>query len=298
MSTSRVCAAVFFVAFAAPAAAQESAGRALFVIGEVERITPNGVARPLSKGEAVAQGDIVRTGPGAHLQLLMADQALIAVRPDSRLQIDAYQYRSQPGGDRAAWQLLKGGLRSITGAIGSETKSDYSLKSGSATIGIRGTDHETFLVASDGTQGAEPGTYNRVTVGGTYVENGQGRIDLEVGQSGFAGTGPQSLPMRLERTPAFMQTAFSRPTANSGPLMRESAPGDERRLQQPRGALFETGPAHAVRPVSPAQALGENVEKRGFGVGGRCGGPCAEQFLEGRDKPGKDKGIPPGQLKK
>jgi hypothetical protein len=94
----------------------------------------------------------------------------------------------------------------------------------------------------------------------------------------------------VERTPQFMQLAALQ-GPHSGPGMRASAPGDERRMQVPLGAPFNGGsiahgtrkvPEHAAMPVLPAQALGEN---RGWGKGGRCGGPCAEPAKPGGKAP-------------
>lgn len=271
-------AACLLVTLPSGVGAQQLAGRVLFSTGDVESVSSKGITRRLSKGEGVFEGETVRTGTDSHLQLAMVDQALIAVRPESSVRFQVYRYEGRDdGSERAVLKLLTGALRSITGAIGRAEKANYVIKSGTHVIGIRGTDHETFRLP-------EEGTYNRVTVGGTYLQGQQGRVDLDPGQTGFADASNASVPLRLERTPGFMLATFAPAVADdTGPRMRENAPGEERRLQDPalRRELArlkgEHGASqHATHSDSPAQALRENVHSQGFGKGGKCSGSCSD----------------------
>jgi hypothetical protein len=273
--------------------AQQPVGHVLFVTGDVQRLSAAGVIGPLAKGDGVLEGDIVRTGPASHVQLVMVDEALVAIRAESQLRIAAYQYKNgaaQAGGDLVTWELIRGAFRSITGLVGKTDKANYKVRSHQHVIGIRGTDHEVHLLLGNG-EADEAGTYDRVTVGGTFIETSAGRIDLDAVQVGFASLHPGSVPTKLSTTPAFMQTAFAPLKVDTGPRMREKAPSDEGRLAQPAGVPFATNgqvglPASATTPVLPAQALGENAQnsKNGFGAGGRCGGPCSDLV---RGKSGK-----------
>ena len=281
------------------AGAQEAAGKVLWVKGHAERQTPDGVVRVLAKGDAVAAGDVLRTGPGAHVQLSMSDDALLALRPETTLRVADFRYDGrEDGNERAVLELLKGGLRSITGAIGRTNKENLKLRTNTALVGVRGTDHETFHVP----EGSGSGTYDRVTVGGTYIDTPQGRVDLSPGQSGFAPLAGAA-PARLERTPAFMQLAALR-SGSAGPQLREEAPGDEVRLATPRGVPHNEGaipsgranlPEQATVPILPAQALGENVDRTGWGKGGRCGGSCADLVRDTTAVRGNGKGNGKGK---
>ncbi len=94
----------------------------------------------LIKGSLLENGDIVITQQDSHALLIFADQSKVAVRPDSRLQIENFVFKqNQPDEDSFAMRLLRGGLRQLTGMI-SRNKSTYQLKVKTATIGIRGTD--------------------------------------------------------------------------------------------------------------------------------------------------------------
>jgi hypothetical protein len=251
--------------------AGEPAGTVIFAAGKVEQRSPDGATRALAKGDAVQEGDTILTGPGSHAQLVMSDKARIAVRPDSELRLAVYRYRgAEDGSEQATLELMKGAFRSLTGAIGKTNKKSYVIRSGLQTIGVRGTDHETWRL--------ESGVYNRVTIGGTYLAGPHGRIDLDPVQVGFAPLAPESPPVRLPSSPEFMLAAFAPASANTGPSLRPHTPADQQRLHQPVGKPvgavphgLKVQPSHAAQPV---QSLGENGPKAGFGGNGRCGGPC------------------------
>jgi hypothetical protein len=259
--------AIFLFAVPAVALSDEPAGHILWLTGQVERVGADGSVLRLAKDDAVYEGDLIRSAPGSSAQLIMRDEALIALRAESSVKLSKYRYGGhEDGAERAIVELIKGGLRSITGVIGRVNKENYRLKSDGHVIGIRGTDHETFLT--------DAGTYNRVTLGGTYLEGPGGRIDLAPGEVGFASMLPGSAPVRLERTPEFMQLAMLS-SGDAGPRPRSASAGDELRLQN---AMGSAGPvlSGAAAPVSPSQASGESSPQRGFGTGGRCGGACAD----------------------
>lgn len=215
--------------------AQDTAGRVIFALGDAQRVAPDGGAAPLSRGDAVLAGDLVRTGAGAHLQVLMSDGGRIALRPGSELRVKSYR------DELALLELMRGAFRSITGAIGRRDRERYRVESSRAVLGIRGTDHETLLRA--GGEGA--GTYNRVSAGGTYLQTPEGRVDIDPGETGFAPHAPGKAPVRLASTPAFMLATLPPAGAPSGPALRDAAASDERRLEQTERGVRAFGvPAH------------------------------------------------------
>lgn len=253
------------IALVAPAHSPTMAGRVLFATGDVQGLDKDGLARRLAQGDVVREGELIRTGPESHVQLRMSDDALLALRPDSRVRLHAYRFVEQDEqSGRASIEVLIGGLRSITGAIGRTEKQNYIIRGGKALIGVRGTDHETFVVAG-------VGTYNRVTAGGTYLESAGRRVDLDPAETGFAGVA-DAVPSRLARAPEFMHAAFEQNAAAFSPALRADGLGDERRLQGgPKLGHDRQGGKPSA--VLPPPALGENAH-HGLGKGGRCGGPC------------------------
>lgn len=281
---------------------REPAGHILWAFGQVERIGSDGAVRPLAKGHPVYEGDVVRTAPGSSAQLIMSDEALIALRAESSVKLDRYRYRGAEDGTEAALlQLLKGGLRSITGAIGRTNKDSYQLKNDGHVIGIRGTDHETYAT--------ESGTFNRVTLGGTYLQSSGGRVDLAPGEVGFVSLLPGSAPSRLERTPEFMQlaalgsgrveaqpraraasdesrletNAIALPSPAAAPVSPGAAPMGPgavpmgRAAAAPMGTAAQMGAPATALPTLPSRAAAQpGGGPQGFGSSGRCNGPCAD----------------------
>ena len=78
------CVGALLLAFASGAYASIDAGRVQFVHGDSRALGANGAERALKKGDPVYEGETVITGPSASLQLRMVDEALVAVRPNSR----------------------------------------------------------------------------------------------------------------------------------------------------------------------------------------------------------------------
>jgi ferric-dicitrate binding protein FerR (iron transport regulator) len=221
--------------------AQETAGRVIFALGDAQRIAPEGGAAALSRGDAVLEGDLIRTGAGSHLQVLMSDGGRIALRPGSELRVKSYR------DELALVELMRGAFRSITGAIGRRDRERYRIESSRVVLGIRGTDHETLLR----TAGEGAGTYNRVSAGGTYLQTPEGRVDLDPGEAGFAPLAPGKAPVRLERTPTFMLAKPVPAGEASGPALRDAAAFDERRLER----ATEPG----VRARGAGRALGHRT---------------------------------------
>src|SRR5579859_1320174 len=128
---------------AAGANADVEAGRVQFAFGDARALGADGVERALSKGDLVHEGETIITGARASIQLRMVDEAVIAVRPNSRLQIDLYRFQGKgDGSEHAVLHLIQGAIRSITGLIGHANKDNYKVITDTAQIGIRGTDHE------------------------------------------------------------------------------------------------------------------------------------------------------------
>jgi hypothetical protein len=205
-SINATCIGALLLAFASAAYASIDAGRVQFVHGDSRALGANGVERALKKGDPVYEGETVITGPSASLQLRMVDDAMVAVRPNSRLQIEVYRLDGKAEGEgHGVLRLISGTFRSITGLIGHTKKANYKIITDTANIGIRGTDHEPgYLLPSQAAAGA-PGTYDMVNSGGTYIATPWGRVDVSPNQVGFASSKPGSVPVLLEGVPGFLR---------------------------------------------------------------------------------------------
>ena len=180
------------------------AGRVQYVHGKVLLTTATGVAHAIKKGEAVNEGDTLISSPTASAQIRMEDGGMVAMRPNTKLKIDRFVFDGQEDGtERSFFSVFKGGFRAITGQIGKKNKINYHITTPATTIGIRGTDHETYVVTQDSplAEGTPVGTYNKVNLGETSMTTDKGTVVVLPNQMGFAGASdqmPEIRPINLD----------------------------------------------------------------------------------------------------
>jgi hypothetical protein len=201
----------------ANAAVAADAGAVTFATGTVT--AERQPAAPLSKGDTVLAEDFVITGDASRAQLLMIDDAKIAIRPNSRVQIEEYVYASTEStagpavvtseDNSSVLNLVKGGFRTITGAIGKEDPADYEVRTAVGVLGIRGTDFVVLLCGGDcdTAPGVTPGAvvpdglYLWVIDGSIVFSNEVATIELSAGEYAYIPFDTRQ-PTRLDTAPA------------------------------------------------------------------------------------------------
>lgn len=194
--------------------------------GQVSMQDVHGQARPLTLNAEIEEGDLIETGTDGEVHLLTQDDALLALRPNSRFRIDHYRVSEQE--PSIVMNLFKGSLRSLTGWLAARHPSAYRLHTPSATIGVRGTDHETTVLEQDGADSA--GTYDSVQEGRTVLATALGEIEISAGEHGYARA--DRAPQRLQQAPHFLGQRALRLEKRIGerrPLLRERI---QRRLER------------------------------------------------------------------
>lgn len=248
-------------------ATADVAGRFQFVAGEVRIIANDGKERLAQKGQEVNEGETVLTAPKASAQLKMVDGGLLALRPDTQLKMVTYTFHGkEDGSEKAVFSLLKGGLRAISGLIGKTNKENYAIQTPTATIGIRGTDHEPMVVLPPppGMVAANPpGTYDKVNVGVTSLTTQAGTTLIANNQVGFAPS-PTQPPVLLPKMPNFYQASTS-PRATQDQKRQEQVASDtsgEKSRDQPSAAdqpASEKPDAGQAATSSPAALMPTSV---------------------------------------
>ena len=171
------------------------AGAVNFVAGEPQ-VLDGSNRRPLAVGAVVYGGQTIETGSDTEVHVFLDDGGFLAVRPKTRLQISEVKMLGDVD-DSLVLTLIQGAMRSITGWVGKLDRSRYRVTAGTATIGIRGTDHEVSLVPEgQAPAGENAGVHNWVHEGGTSLHNNAGAVDIEPGRAAFMdhlGGSPQAL---------------------------------------------------------------------------------------------------------
>ena len=191
---SLLIAMLLIVSSASWAATSEVVGLVLLVNGEVNALN-DGESRELTRRASVYEGDIIITGSAGIVQLRMKDGALISLTPSSEFVLETYDFETSGQKDNVAVNLLRGGLRTISGQI---EKNSFKLSTPTSTLAIRGTVFDVF-VGADGTTTVvlrEGGVELTGLAGGSQLLNTPGlSVTIRPGQ---APSSPEPVPPAIQ----------------------------------------------------------------------------------------------------
>ena len=208
-------------------------------------------------GETVDEGDTITTFSNAEVQLRMADGAHLSLRENSKITITDY-VADGGSGDRILIDLAKGTFRAITGWIGKFNPAGDVIRTPTATIGIRGTDHEPMYLLQGDPRG-EPGTYDKVNEGGTFLRGAGGTVEVTPNRAAFHGSAPGARPRLLASVPAFFRPGrneqrFVQRARETAPTLQKLRDTRSESLRAARtgstGATPAPVPRSAVPPAS------------------------------------------------
>ena len=192
LNRSGLMLALISAAFASQAGA--AAGRTEFTIGGVTVAGRDGVQRPLARGTDLDNGDVVRTNNG-RAQIRFTDGSYVSLQPNTEFGIREYRYENKAdGSERGFFGLLKGAMRTVTGAIGRINRDRYQIATPTATVGIRGTGG-VIQVQDDGS------TLVIGTSGIWSLTNPAGSVDVPAGTSALAPSDPNQPPQETTQQP-------------------------------------------------------------------------------------------------
>lgn len=259
----RALAVIVLLLLMPPVWAIEEAGQVVFVAGSVtaER---DAASVSLKRDNPIYERDLIVTSSRSRGQLLMRDGAKYALRPETRFAVLEYfmagDEQIQADGslvvaanDSAVTELLKGGLRAITGAIGKTEQRDYELRTVAATMGIRGTKYSIVWCAGDcelppGIKTTEPiqdGLYAGVSEGTVAIINNTGEFLLHEGQYAYVRD-RNTKPVQLDKKPVALIDTF--PTA---PVEEDEAVAELIETLRVRVATLPNGLPQSGFPGSP-----------------------------------------------
>jgi hypothetical protein len=141
----------------------------------------------------VEPGDTLSTEQDTYARIKFADGGELVLRPGSQLKVAAYAYdQTKPESDSIVLNMLRGGLRAVTGLIGKRNRDAVSFTTTTATIGIRGTHFGALICQNDcggiptvSGKPPENGLHLDVADGAIVVRNAAGEQVINTGQFGF-----------------------------------------------------------------------------------------------------------------
>ncbi len=139
----------------------EPAGQVETLKGSVTAVRADGSQVRLAVGDPVYQGDVLQTGPGGAVGVLLLDETTFSMSENGRIVLDEMIY--DPGASKGSLvlSLVQGVFTFVSGQVAKTDPDAMMLSTPIATIGIRGTqigvdfaDAETLtvvnMVESDG----------------------------------------------------------------------------------------------------------------------------------------------------
>lgn len=159
--------------------------------GDVKTSLGKGVATQANDGTPLENNMTVTTGPDSHAVLKFDDRQIVVLQSNSVFRIRNYHYDTRkPRNSDIFFEMLKGGLRAITGLIGAQRHEAFRLSTPATTVGIRGTDFMTVI------QQKTDVLYSHVNTGAVSLTNQAGTAVVNAAQNAMVASAT-SLPVTI-----------------------------------------------------------------------------------------------------
>jgi hypothetical protein len=97
----------------------------------------------LQQGAEISEGDIITVADQSFVVIQFEDGSKLTIRPNSELIVTEYTMAG------AELELVRGGLRLITGLIGKENPDKYMIRTPVALMGVRGTEFSILFIEGE-----------------------------------------------------------------------------------------------------------------------------------------------------
>lgn len=167
-------------AFAQAAKVTSVAGDVSYTVGK------SGTPVKVAVGNDVPAGAVLTTGAKSQAVMRFQDGGTVALAENTNFNLIAFNYNAaKPAEGSSAFDLIRGAFRFVTGALGAANPNAVRITSGTATVGIRGTD---IVVASTLVSGGTTTVSIQVINGAVTFTTSAGSITLGLGGVGQIGT--------------------------------------------------------------------------------------------------------------
>jgi hypothetical protein len=173
----------------APAAGLTRIGAAAAVKGVVKAQAPGAVGRVLGSGKPVFLNDHVTTDAAGRLQIMLLDETVFTIGPNSDMVLDEFVYDPATSAGKVTAQVTKGVFRFVTGKVARKDPGSMKVKLPVGTMGIRGT------IAGGQTSEAGstvilfgPGAQNNANENPGSVAVGNAGSEVVISQPGYGTT--------------------------------------------------------------------------------------------------------------
>lgn len=169
--------------------------------GDVKAVIGSAAPVMVTRNSTLENGMTVTTGDNSRVVMKFEDGQVIALNANTSFKIDQYHFeQARPEKSSMVFSLLKGAMRAVTGLMVQNNANAFTLRTPSATIGIRGTD---FMAATGS-------LYLQVINGTVSATTSVGTVAFAAGQTGFVAS-LSVLPTAIAaaQLPAAVAASFS-----------------------------------------------------------------------------------------
>ena len=150
-------------------------GQVTHLSGVLSAKKPDGTIRVLAERSEVGTGDVLTSEKNTYANIRFSDGSQMTMKPASSVKVEKFAYlQDKPAEDSFAVTLLQGGLRLVTGIVGSRSRAKFQVGTQTATIGIRGTTFNVDDCLAGGEAcpaGVEPGKMIMAVAYGDQLTN-------------------------------------------------------------------------------------------------------------------------------
>jgi hypothetical protein len=177
-------------AVAGPSFAQTAQGYVQEVSGTVTGQVGSGRSASVSRGQTLVNNATITTSARSYAVLKFEDGTAVLLKENTSFQVQNYAYNAKaPENASAVFNLIRGGLRMITGLVTSRNRNALKVGTPLVTIGVRGTEFVAELVNP---------FYAQVINGAITLSNAAGTVVFNAGQAAMvasSSTLPGIIPM-------------------------------------------------------------------------------------------------------
>ncbi len=121
-------------------------GEVSLVLGRAYLQAPGQSRQRVRQGTKIKVHDQITTEANGHVHIRFVDQALMSLRPRTRLEIVSYDFNTErPERSVVKFNLIEGVTRAVSGDAAKAARNRFRLNTPIAAIGVRGTD---FVVSA------------------------------------------------------------------------------------------------------------------------------------------------------
>jgi hypothetical protein len=262
--------------------AAQRIGAAGAVSGPVKATAPGEAARELKSGSPVFLNDRVVTDSKSRLQVMLLDETVFTVGPNSDMTLDEFVYDPASSAGKVSAKVTKGVFRFVTGKVARKEPENMKVKMPVGTIGIRGT----YVLVSVGGEGSS-----------SYSLNGGVNVGGNPGVPGNSGSpvvgGGSAMPAPLSETVILLGPGAGN-NANEVPGAILVSNGSSHVFIDQPGFGVNITPGQGQLQASDMSAqisqLGAELETQSGQGAGQPGGQQPEQGSGGQPAPLSDAG--------